>query len=300
MWIVQINLLHDFLYWCLETPRANVPLFESSIESISFVVRARSRKKLLFYYLPCALSLTSGSYGLENTGGCWLCLVNWLRIVVANARVRLLEIDIYGDGFDEIEWILLVEWQTEIAFWVQFGCHDVLVNACWVVGAWPNLNRGVCHLHICCNLESVSLARKSVQHTLLAEILRVEPFRSLLQVAIFSRSRISVEVFFKLSFRIKPSRFDAELLLLLNFGTGSRKTGERTLRTQRARAKDRAFGRRFVLAGSSLEASASGSTGRKWLLLINQYSLSPSWNRTWLIVMLHHRHLASSVALGCF
>jgi hypothetical protein len=54
------------------------------------------------------------------------------------------------------------------------------------------------------------------------------------------------------------------------------------------------------LAGSSLEASASGSTGRKWLLLINQYSLSPSWNRTWLIVMLHHRHLASSVALGCF
>jgi hypothetical protein len=113
----------------------------------------------------------------------------------------------------------------------------VLLNSCWVIRTWPNLNGGVCHLHICCNLESISLACKSIQHTLLAVILGVERVRSLFQVSIFSRSRISVEIFFKLCFRIKPSRFDAELLLFLNFSTSSRKTRKGALGTQRASTK---------------------------------------------------------------
>lgn len=146
----------------------------------------------------------------------------------------MLEIDVYGDGFNEIEWILLVEWQTEIAFWVKFGCHNVLLNTCWVVRTWSNLDRGVSHLHIGGNLESISLTGKSIQHTLLAVILRAESVRSLLQVTIFSWSWISVEIFFKLSFRVEPSRFNAKLLFLLNLCASSRKTGKRALRTQRA------------------------------------------------------------------
>ena len=73
---------------------------------------------------------------------------NSLRIVLANSRICLLEIDIDSDWSHIIERVFLVEWQTKIALVFHFRSSNMFLNSVWLVLARCNIYAGVMSQHI--------------------------------------------------------------------------------------------------------------------------------------------------------
>ena len=140
MRIIQVDCNQLLRHRCLELPRSQVPLLKLDIEAIPILVCAWCWLKLLLGESPYALLLASSCGGLEHTLSSWLRLLDRFRIIVANTWIRLLEVNVHRNWLDIVQWVLLVEGETELAFGVQPGNGDVLLNAFRVILARTDSN----------------------------------------------------------------------------------------------------------------------------------------------------------------
>jgi hypothetical protein len=83
-------------------------------------------------------------------------------VVVANARVGLLKVDVNSYGLHEVQRILLVEGQAKLAFGSKLRYKNILFNRLRVVLARSKLNSRVNCLLFSRYLEAVALRGKAV------------------------------------------------------------------------------------------------------------------------------------------
>ena len=127
-------------HWLLELSRLQIFFFEFDIKSISFIVRAGCRLELLLRHLANALLLSSRCSRYENTTSCWYVLIDGFWVIVSYTRIRLFEINVHSNWLDVVQGVLLVEWQTELSFWIQPRHLNILLNRLGVILAGSNVD----------------------------------------------------------------------------------------------------------------------------------------------------------------
>ena len=114
--IVQVDRDSLLLSRRSELPSAHFgSLLELDIKAVVSVVGSRGRLKLVFNDLAGVL-LGPGSDGLEDMLSSLLLFLGWERVVLANSRILLFEVDVHSDRLDVVQWVLLVERKGELAF----------------------------------------------------------------------------------------------------------------------------------------------------------------------------------------
>ena len=88
-------------------------------------------------------------------------------VVLAHTWVRLLEVDVNSDGLHIVQWVLLVEWQTEISLELHLWASHVLLYGARVVLARPHIDGWVSGQHLGI-LDESFLLRGEVRVELLA------------------------------------------------------------------------------------------------------------------------------------
>jgi hypothetical protein len=76
---------------------------------------------------------------------------------MANTGVVLFEIDVDGDWFDVVQWVFLIERQTNFTFLVEFGNHYVFSDWLWIILPRTYLDVWVCGLLLSWQLEPIRL-----------------------------------------------------------------------------------------------------------------------------------------------
>ena len=71
-----------------------------------------------------------------------------IRIVLSDARVCLLEVDIDGYGTHIVQRILLVEWQAEVTLVLHLGAWDMFLHCMWLVLARTDIDSWIMRQHV--------------------------------------------------------------------------------------------------------------------------------------------------------
>lgn len=91
----------------------------------------------MFKFLGIVASLDSR---LEYIYASWNISPRLLRVVSADSRISLLEVYIDSDRLHEIQWIILVEWQSKASLRVELWRFSILFDELGIVLAWPKIN----------------------------------------------------------------------------------------------------------------------------------------------------------------
>lgn len=138
--IIKMDSEYFLCHWLLELSRLQIFFFEFDIKSISFIVRSRCRLELLLRHLANALLLSSRCGRYEDATSCWYILIYGFWVIVSYTRIRLFEINVHGNWLDVVQGVLLVEWQTELSFWIQPRHLNILLNWLGVILARSNMD----------------------------------------------------------------------------------------------------------------------------------------------------------------
>jgi len=281
MRIMKVYSNNFLRHWILKLSCTNVFLLVWDIKTISLIIGSRSWLKLIFNQFSGIFLRISISYRLKHTLSSWNCLVLWLRVIITNTWIRLLEININCDCFYEIERVFLVKWQTKFSFWVKFWNINVFLYWHWIILSWTHIQSWIDLCLSCSYLKSIWFGNKTVHNTSFTLTFHIVLVFNGLGILISSRSWLSVEVLLKLYLSVKPSLFHAKLLFLLLFGACISKRRERWVIGQCWCSPNWTFTSCFVMWWPSFKASSSCWRSRKWLLLIDKNSLCFSWDWTW-------------------
>ena len=146
--------------------------------------------------------------------GTLLFFINQLRVILANRRISLFEIDINSDGLDIVERILFVEGQRKVTFVVNAGTTNVFLSVLfkllYVVGCWTN----VCHswvwrVHIINHFESFFFVHKLLINRLPFILQPINCFNHMIfhslmfLISIRAGSRILIKILHQLHLAVK-------------------------------------------------------------------------------------------------
>ena len=139
MWVVQVDgddLLRDRVF---ESTCSLICLPPSQVKAITNIVVARSR---LFGPLLKQLLWQHGTFLLrdEGAGAAVIEALDWTRAVLADTRVRLLEVNVHSDRFHVVKGILLIEWQAEVTLVLHLGAWDMFLNCMRLVLARTDID----------------------------------------------------------------------------------------------------------------------------------------------------------------
>jgi len=147
MWIIQVYW-HDFLrYWVSKSGSTFISGLPCVFEPVTDIIVTWS---WFFSSLFDQLRGDHSSLLLRNKGARAAIGVrfNWTRVVLTDARVRLLKVNVDSDGAHIVQRIFLVEWQTEVALVLHLGSSDVLLLLVWLVLARSYIDTRVSCQHI--------------------------------------------------------------------------------------------------------------------------------------------------------
>ena len=156
MWIVEIDRYNLFRYSFSKVGLTLILLSPLQIEAICRLILSRC------WHCSCLLKLLIINQcpwflRLEDARVARLLFPRCLRIVLSNSWDWLLEIDIYSNRLDIVEWVLFIEWKTEISLVFHFGTSNVFLN-CWrIILTWTYLYARVTRQHFRNELESFLL-----------------------------------------------------------------------------------------------------------------------------------------------
>ena len=147
VWIVQVDgddLLRNRVF---ESTCSLICLPPCQVKAIANIVVARSR---LFSPLIEQFLRQHGTFLLrdEGAGAAVIEALDWTRAVLADARVRLLEVNVHSDRFHVVKWILLIEWQAEVTLVLHLGAWDMFLHCMWLVLARTDIDSWIMRQHV--------------------------------------------------------------------------------------------------------------------------------------------------------
>ena len=211
--VVQVDL--DFLLFgrLSELPRAYLgSLLELDVEAIMPIVRARGRLQLVLDELARVL-LAPGRHALEHvrsrrSRGLWP-----LWVVLPDAWVRLLEVNVDRYGLHVVQRVLLVEGQTEVAFGIEPRGWHMLFDRVRVVLSRRRLNVRINRQHVGKDLEAVLVADEAIQHASRRDVLQRHLLVEVLVGIVGAGAWFAVEVLLQLEFSVKAALLHSEIHL---------------------------------------------------------------------------------------
>lgn len=142
MWVVQVDgddLLRNRVF---ESTCSLICLPPCQVKAIANIVVARSR---LFSPLLEQFLRQHGTFLLRDEGASAAVIeaLDRTRAVLADARVRLLEVNVHSDRFHVVKRILLIEWQAEVTLVLHLGAWNMFLHCMRLVLARTDIDSRV-------------------------------------------------------------------------------------------------------------------------------------------------------------
>ena len=204
------------LHETLELPRADLGgLLELDVEAIMPIVRARGRLQLVLDEFARVL-LAPGRHALEHvrsrrSRGLWP-----LRVVLPDARVRLLEVNVDRYRLHVVQRVLLVEGQAEVAFGIEPRGWHMLLDRVRVVLSRRRLDVRINRQHVRKDLEAVLVADEAIQHASGRDVLLRHLLVEVLVNFVSTGAWFTVKVLLQLEFSVEAALFHSEIHLPLH------------------------------------------------------------------------------------